>query len=169
MNRRTTTGFPCYEGDCRREPNPKLYPSQQSVRQHRVRAHAHESPQETSVWRALKRKREADEEESRERQRLEEEERIEASRVPEPEPPRPVCCQTYSSQGIALTAFIYDQDPSLRAGDRPGAHPVNEEPTEPCPISGLHTDLDCSGSDWAVSNEETANGGGESSRRCCPA
>ena len=91
MNRCAATGFYCYEGNCRREPDPKLYPSQQSLRQHRVRAHAREDPQETSIGRALKRKREADAEELRKRQRLEEEERIAASHVSEPEPPCPVC------------------------------------------------------------------------------
>jgi len=90
MNRHTTTGFHCYEGNCRREPNPKLYPSQQSLRQHRVRAHAHEDPQETSVGRALKRKREADAEELQKRQRLEEE-HVAVSHILEPEPPHPVC------------------------------------------------------------------------------
>ena len=92
MNRRTTTGFYCYEGDCHRGPSPKLYPSQRSLRQHRVKAHTNEAPQETSAGRALKRKREVDVEELRKRQRLEEEERVAAAHIPEPEPLRPVCC-----------------------------------------------------------------------------
>jgi len=92
MNRPPATGFYCYEGNCHHGPSPKLYASQQSLRQHRVKAHAHETPQETSAGRALKRKREADADELRKRQRLEEEERIAASHIPEPEPPHPVCC-----------------------------------------------------------------------------
>ena len=85
-------GFYCYEGNCRREPNPKTYATQQSLRQHRVKAHAREDPQETSVGRALKRRRVVDAEESQKRQRLEEEERVAASCVLEAEPPHPVRC-----------------------------------------------------------------------------
>jgi len=91
MNRHAATGFYCYEGNCRHGPSPKLYTSQQSLRQHRVKAHAHEAPQETSAGMALKRKREADAEELRKRQRLEEEERVAASYISEPEPLRSVC------------------------------------------------------------------------------
>lgn len=65
-----------------------MYPSLQSLQQHRVWAHAHESPQETPIGRALKRKRKAKAEELQKRQWLEEEERIAASHVPEPELPR---------------------------------------------------------------------------------
>lgn len=85
-----TTGIYCYEGKCHRESNRRRFPSQQSLRQHRVRAHPHENPQETSVGRALKRKHEADAEELQKRQRLEEEERIAASCALEPEPPHQV-------------------------------------------------------------------------------
>ena len=92
MNRHTATGFYCYEGNCCHGPSPKLYASQQSLRQHRVKAHAHETPQETSAGRALKRKRKADAEELRKRQRLEEEERVAASHVLVPEPLHSVCC-----------------------------------------------------------------------------
>lgn len=92
MNPHLTTGFHCYEGDCRRKLDPKVYKTQQSLRQHCIRAHAREPPQETSAGRTLKRRHEAEAEEARKRQRLEEEEHIAASRIPEPEPPRPVRC-----------------------------------------------------------------------------
>ena len=82
--------FYCYEGKCPSEPDRKVFPSQQALRQHRVRAHRNELPQNSSVGRALKRKRVVDAEEVRKRQQLEEEERIAASYVPEP---LQVCCK----------------------------------------------------------------------------
>lgn len=89
---RPISGFRCYEGNCCREQNPKVYVSQQSLRQHRVRAHTRKTPQESSTARVLKRKREAEVEALQKRQRLEEEERVAASRALEPEPMRPVRC-----------------------------------------------------------------------------
>jgi hypothetical protein len=111
MHPHLTTGFYCYEGSCSRKPNPKVYASQPSLRQHRVRAHGCEPPQETSIGRVLKRTHEAEAEEARKRQRLEEEERIAASRILEPEPPRPVCHQALSSQENVLI-FTDGQGPS---------------------------------------------------------
>ena len=91
MEPRPAEGIYCYEGNCRRESDPKVYKNPRSLRQHRVQAHAREAPQETSIGRALKRKCEAEAEESRKRQQLEEEERLAAARLLEPEPPRAVC------------------------------------------------------------------------------
>ena len=65
MNPHPAEGIYCYEGNCHREPHPKVYKNPRSLRQHRVQAHAREAPQETSIGRALKRKREAEAEESR--------------------------------------------------------------------------------------------------------
>lgn len=106
-----TTGFYCYEGNCRRDLEPKVYTTQQSLRQHRVRAHACEPPQETSIGRVLKRTHEAEAEEARKRQRLEEEEHIAATHIPEPEPPRLVRCWASASQEIVLM-FTDGQGPS---------------------------------------------------------
>jgi len=116
MNPHPNAGFYCYEGNCRRQPNPKVYGTQQSLRQHRVRAHARELPQETSIGRALKRKRDAEAEELQKRQRLEEEERVAASHVPEPEPLPQVCYLTPSQWRNTLTIFTGKQDPSPRTG-----------------------------------------------------
>ena len=68
MDPHMTTGVYCYEGECRREPNPKRYKNHRSVGQHWVRAHARENPQDTSIGRALKRKHDADAEELQKRQ-----------------------------------------------------------------------------------------------------
>ena len=164
-------GFYCYEGKCQHEheQNRRRYPSQQSLRQHRVRAHPHENPEETSVGRALKRKREVDTEELRKQQRLEEEEHIAALRVLEPEPPHQVRCQALFWWNIAFNTFVSNQDPLIRTGDRHRAHPVGKESTEPSSISRLHTDLNCSNSTWTVPNKEATDGGGKSQSRCCPA
>lgn len=83
-NPHTRMVFYCYEGKCPSESDRKVFPSQQALRQHRVRAHRDELPQNSSMGRTLKRKRAADAEELRKRQQLEEEERIAASYVPEP-------------------------------------------------------------------------------------
>ena len=106
-----TTDFYCYEGNCHRNPEPKVYATQQSLRQHCVRAHAHEPPQETSIGRVLKRTHEAEAEEARKRQQLEEEEHIAATHIPEPEPPRPVCCWASASQENVFM-FTGGQGPS---------------------------------------------------------
>ena len=92
MNPNLTTGFYCYEGNCHREPNPKVYKTQQSLQQHHVQAHACEPPQETSIGRALKQTYEAEAEEVRKRQWLEEEEHIAAFHILEPEPLHLVTC-----------------------------------------------------------------------------
>ena len=98
--------FYCYEGKCPSESDRKSFPSQQALRQHRVRVHRNELPQDSSVGRVLKRKRVVEAEELRKRQRLEEEERVAASYVPEP--PQ-VCHRTRSWQKS------YTQEPYLQS------------------------------------------------------
>jgi len=79
----------CYEGDCAHEQSPRSFPSEQSLRQHQNRRHKGTKGEETSMGRALKRKRDADAaEEQQTRQQLEEARvAAEAARhTPEPPP-----------------------------------------------------------------------------------
>jgi len=81
------SGFHCYEGGCVHEQPPRVFRNQQSLRQHQNRCHKGTKCEDTSMGRALKRKRDAEAaEEQQKRQRLEEA-RIAAElacRTPEP-------------------------------------------------------------------------------------
>ena len=84
-------GFHCFEGSCTHEQPPREFRSQQSLRQHQNRRHKDTKDGETSIGRALKRKRDAEAVEEQEKRRRLEEVRIAteaARRTPEPAPVR---------------------------------------------------------------------------------
>jgi uncharacterized C2H2 Zn-finger protein len=85
----TPPGFYCYDGDCASEQPPRLFRDQQSLRQHHNKRHKGTKGEDTSMGRALKRKRDAEvTEEQQKRQRLEEARMAAeaACRTPEPAP-----------------------------------------------------------------------------------
>jgi len=92
-----TQGYRCTEGDCASQPNPRVYPSQQSLRQHQYKKHANTREEDTLLGQALaiKRAHDVEVEETRKRRLLEAEM---ARRTPEPEPPRPVGFETHPDE-----------------------------------------------------------------------
>ena len=85
----SSLGFHCYEGDCIHEQPPRLFRTQQSLRQHQNRRHKSARGEDTSMGRALKRKHNGDAAEEQEKRRQLEEARAAAEaacRTPEPIP-----------------------------------------------------------------------------------
>ena len=101
-------GFYCFEGDCPHEMSPRrLFRDQQSLRQHQKRRHENTKGEETSMGRALKRKRDADAaEEQQKRQRLEEARVAAEAALRTPEPAPVWSCIRHASESALMGSLV---------------------------------------------------------------